>query len=410
MKSLKWLNLLAIIPILFGLWFLKSSVAQRKAPEKKSEPEVSMRVEVQTVAEESLPRVLNGFGTVVAERRWTAVPQVSGKVTSIHPNLKTGQTVAKGSVLVTIDTADQRLEESRIQSENRVLQSEIAQIDSRKQQLKSTLKVAQISLTLLQKEEARYQKLYQSGAVAASTVDARHRDVLQQQRAIEEIRTNIATLPAQVQGVRARMSVQNSNIQKQRLQVSRSVIRAPFTGRLGEVFLEVGQVVNAGSQLFTMEGRDQLKVEAKFTPEQLLDFPVQRAAILLPDGTRYPADIGPLREKVEPTSRTASVQLLVNAPVSDDSPLLPGALVEVELEGSAHPVYPVVPRLAVQNGQVFLVVEGRLQRRAVEIAFRQGDKVAISEGLRGGEKIVVSDPGLAIDGSLVEVTETEAKR
>lgn len=405
MKSLKWLNLLAIIPIVLGVWYLRSQVAQRKSPEKKSEPEVSIRVQVQTVEEKTLPQVLRGFGTVVAERRWTAVPQVSGKVTSIHPNLRTGETVVQGSILVTIDTSDQRLEEARIQSENQVLQTEISQIESRKKQLQSTLKVAQSSLALLQKEEARYQNLFDSGAVSASTVDARHREVLQQQRVIEDIQTNLATLPAQVQGVRARMSVQNSNIEKQRLQVSRSVIRAPFTGRLGEVFLEVGQVVNTGAHLFTLEGREQLKIEAKFTPQQLLDFPVRRAAIILPDGTRYPAEIGPLGEKVEPNSRTASVQLLVSAGLAQDSPLLPGALVEVELIGADRAVHPVVPRLAVQNGQVFTVVDGRLQRKPVTIEFRQGDQVAISEGLRAGEKIVISDPGLAIDGSLVEVTE-----
>ena len=401
---MKWLNLLAIIPIIIGVLIFKNAVSGRKAPEKKTEPEAVLTVTTDTVRETALPRTLQAYGNVVTARRWTAVPQVSGKVTSVHPNLSTGGTVGRGQVLFAIETVDHELEQQRILAERQAMRTEIDQVQQRRTQLEQSREAALSTLRLLKKEEERYRKLFEQGATPASTVDAQTRAVLNQQRQIEEIESNLATLPAQVQGVQARMKSASASLQKQSVQIGRTVVTAPFDGRLGEVYVEPGQVVNAGSQLFTLQGTEQLRVEAKFPQSQLGEFPIKRAFITIPNGQRLPAEIGPLRESIDPATRTAAVQLTV--PGLGDS-LLPGDLVQVTLEGDPHPTYPVIPRSALHNGQVFLVEEGKLKRREVKVAFREGDMVAVEEGIGTGEQLVVSDPGLAIDGTPVKVTSQE---
>ena len=47
--------------------------------------------------------------------------------------------------------------------------------------------------------------------------------------------------------------------------------------------------------------------------------------------------------------------------------------------------------------------DGKLTRREIQVAFREGDFLAVESGLQGGEKLVVSDPGLAIEGTPVLV-------
>lgn len=401
---MKWLNLFAIVPVLIGLFILKSSIASKPKPEEKQKQEASVEVRVEEVRRLRLPRKLEGYGTVVAERNWTAIPQISGKVVSIHPNLKTGGLVGAGEVLFRIETIDQSLEQTRILADNRSLEAEIRQIESRKAKLISARKSAQATLELLKKEEKRYQNLYQSGAAAASTVDQRHREVLAQQRAIDDLESTIDTLPNQVEAVRARMASAQVNIRKQAVQAGRATVVAPFDGRLGQVYLEPGQVVNAGSQLFTLQGSQQLRVEAKFPTASLANFPLKEAYVSLPDGQRFKATIGPLREQVDSTSLTASLQLTVDAPADRSQPFLPGALVAVELRGEPYPEAPVIPRTAVRNGQVFTVKDGRLARQNVSIAFRADDMVGIESGLEAGQTLVTSDPGLALDGSLVVVS------
>ena len=101
---MKWLNLLFIIPVLLGIMFFKNQVSGRKPPEKKQTAQAVLRVDTEDVEERALPRRLEGFGTVVTEREWTAVPQVSGKVVSVHPNLRTGGVISAGQVLFVIET------------------------------------------------------------------------------------------------------------------------------------------------------------------------------------------------------------------------------------------------------------------------------------------------------------------
>jgi len=402
---MKWLNLLAIVPIVIGVLIFKNAVSGRKPPEKSELPEVAVSVETERVEKMALPRLLTGFGTVVSDREWTAVPQISGKVTYVHPNLKTGDYIAEGQVLFVVETVDQELEQERILAERRALQAEIRQVDSQRSRLEESLRVARESLKLLEKEYDRYQTLYQKGATPASTVDARRRDVLNQERAIKDIQTSLSSLPDQQEAVRARIDANRANLQKQSVQIDRSVVKAPFTGRVGEVYLEKDQVVSAGSQLFTMQGAKEARVEARFPQAQLANFPVREAYITTPEGKQLQARIGPLRERIDPTSRTGSVQLIV--PTPPQSVLLPGALVEVVLKGDSHEPMPVVSRSVIRNGQVFLVENGRLARRDITQAFREGDLVAVKEGLKAGDEVVTSDPGLAMDGSEVRVVGKE---
>lgn len=402
---MKHLNWLMIIPVVLGVLFFKNMVQSRKAPEKMTEPEAAVVVRTQTVEEEALPRSLKGFGTVVSSREWTAVPQISGKVTYVHPNLRTGERVGEGEVLFTVETVDQDLEQARLQADQRALSAEVTQLEERRKQLKSSLEFARRTLQSLEKEVQRYESLYQQGATPESTLDARRREVLNQQRAIEDIETSIATIPAQIQAVYARKDANLANLKKQSVQVGRAVVRAPFNGRLGQVYLETGQVVSAGSQVFTLQGDDQVRVEARFPQAQLGSFPIMSASITTPSGQTVSARIGPLREQIDPVSRTASVQLIVDS--DSDRALLPGALVGVTLNGPVHDPYPVVPRVALHNGFVFLVQEGRLKQVPVEEAFREGDLVALKSGISEGDQVVVSDPGLAMDGSMVTVATSE---
>ena len=391
--------------MILGVLFFRTMVKNREAPEKTAEPEAAIVVHTEKVEERALPRLLNGFGTVVSSREWTAVPQVSGEVTYVHPNLRTGERVNAGDVLFTVETVDQGLEQARIQADQRALDAEVGQLEQRREQLKSSLRIARQTLESLQKEVQRYERLYQEGATPETTLDARRRDVLNQQRAMEDIETTMATIPDQIRAVRARQDANYANIRKQSVQVGRAMVKAPFNGRLKEVYLEKGQVVNAGSQLFSLQGDDTMKVEARFPQAQLSSFPIRKASITTPGGATIRAAVGTMREEVDPVSRTASVQLEV--PAGSEQTLLPGALVGVTLEGPAHDPYPVIPRVALHNGFVFVVRDGRLTQVEVEEAFREGDLVALKSGLEAGQEVVVSDPGLAMNDSLVTVAPKE---
>ncbi len=402
---MKWFNLLAILPVVLGVFLLAQAASNRSAPEKRTEPEKVFRVETITVEETALPRLFEGYGTVVVAREWAAVPQVGGRVVSVHPDLRTGATLPEGAQLFVVETTDQRLEQDRLLAEQKAIQAEVKQTKSRRQELEQSLEVSLETLKLLEREEQRYQRLYQAGATPASTVDARHRDVLTQQRAIEEIEASLATLPGQIEAAQARVGALQASSARQGVEIERSVVRAPFTGRVGEVYLEKGQVVSAGTTLFRLQSRNRLRVEARFPLAQLGNFALEGAFVITQNGLRVEATLGPPREQVDPLSQIVSVQLTVDGSTLPN--LLPGSLVRVGLVGEPHRPLPVIPRVALHQRDVFVVEEGRIVRKSVEVAFREGDRLAISHGLSPGEQLVISDPGLAMDGSRVEATAVE---
>lgn len=396
---MKLYRLLFIVPIVLGLMYFKNSRSQAKPPAKKPKVEISQRVQVTTVRAEALPSRLAGYGSVVADRLWRAVPEIGGRVIYVHPRLQTGERVLKGELLVEIDTRDYVLEQRRIGHENRALEAELEQLDAREKEVRQMLKLARGNVQLSRKDRERYQDLYRAGAIPAAQLDTKTRDVLGQQRAVEDLEATLSTLPAQRRALRARMSAASVAQQRQGLSIERSQVVAPFTGILQRVYLEKTQVVNAGQELFLLQGTDELRVEAQLPAEEFAGFDPLRATVIYA-GVPLEAQLLPLRESVDVQSRTVALQLKVRP---GNRALLPGSLVEVILEGRARPSYPIIPRTALHDDFVYLVEDGKLAVRKVEVAFRQGDLLAIAAGLKEGEKLVTSDPGFAMEGSPVEV-------
>jgi hypothetical protein len=63
----------------------------------------------------------------------------------------------------------------------------------------------------------------------------------------------------------------------------------------------------------------------------------------------------------------------------------------------------LIPASAVREGAVFVIREGRVQRRAVRTGARRGQNLVVEEGLTGGETVVVQPPGKLKDGDRVRV-------
>ena len=117
--------------------------------------------------------------------------------------------------------------------------------------------------------------------------------------------------------------------------------------------------------------------------------------------------------ELDPESRTAQVLVEVERPFDPppgELPLLPGAFVEVELEGQEPlPVVPV-PRLAVVEGHHTWVVDGeqRLRKRQLQIAWGDDARIYASAGLSAGDRVVVTPPPTALEGMEVRSEEHRA--
>ncbi|MCW2274538.1 membrane fusion protein (multidrug efflux system) [Rhodoblastus acidophilus] len=191
-------------------------------------------------------------------------------------------------------------------------------------------------------------------------------------------------------------------VERAKVIIAQKTILAPFAGRIGIRKVDVGQYVAAGAPLVTLQQLDPIYIDFA-APEQFFsDLAIGQsvtAQVDLLGGLKVTGKIVNLDARVDRETRT----LLVRAEMANpDKKVLPGMFGNVEVEaGKPHDVVSV-PRTAIAyslyGDSVYVVVpedaqkglDGplRAERRFVRLGDTRGERVAISEGVKPGDKVV----------------------
>ncbi len=186
-----------------------------------------------------------------------------------------------------------------------------------------------------------------------------------------------------------------------------TVLKAPFSGVVTEVFVQVGEFASPGAPVVSLMGQG---VEVQFEASERAAFDaVPGAAIRVHVGRLDGPDVvGTIRN----TSRASAAKsrlfpVLVDLP--QDPRLAPGMDVVAKLSGPTTKVI-TVPLKAVVNvsGQrptVFRVNEGTVRRSHVSLGQLVGESVVVTEGLNPGDTVVTAGHWRLLDGDPVEVRE-----
>ena len=363
-----------------------------------------------------------GYGSVEPSVNLNYKAEVGGKVTYIHPELKRGGSIAKGTVVVRIEPTSYEISLGQSKAGLANTQSSLAQLAAEEKSARNSLSIAKRNLTLGQQEYGRVNTLWKKRVVARSTLDAEQQKVLQLQSTVQDIQGNLDTFTSRRAAINAQISQSKSTIAENTDTLARTSVRLPFDARIGEVLAEEGAFVSAGTQLFEALGTNAVEVEAQLSIKhagQLLSGTVsiadnvstapERASALnnikldatvhLASGaavSSWPAKLVRIGESVDSTTDTVSFTVQVQDPYKGivpgkKPPLLKGLYVAVDFLASPQQRI-VIPRKAIHEGRVYLVnEENTLEIKPVKVAATQGNLVIIDSGLSVGDRIVVSD-------------------
>src|SRR5438067_2007187 len=330
----------------------------RRSPLETPSTASGTRSSLATAVERDVPVYLDQIGKNVAPEVVTIQPQVSGRITAIH--VKDGATVKRGDPLLTIDPRPYQ-----------------AQLDSAQAQLARN--VAELELARL--EFGRVQALLRTDAISQQDHDAR--------------RSAVAVSEAQVRLSRAAVETAKLNLEY-------CFLRSPIDGRAGQRLVDLGNVVGPGApgSLLVIQRLDPMY--ADFTiPENDLGS-VQRAIaagdaraeVRLPDepDKARRATLTFLDNAVQ--DGTGTVKLRATVPNADWH-FWPGRFVKVRLVLGTRKDAVLVPMSATRTSAkgpfVYVVKEdSTAELRPVTIGQRQGDLIAVAEGLKGGERVVTT--------------------
>ena len=206
-----------------------------------------------------------------------------------------------------------------------------------------------------------------------------------------------------------------------RLNLSYATVTAPISGRIGRALVTEGALVGQGeaTQLALVQQIDPLYVN--FTQSSVEVLKLKRAldggtlkradgqaevSLLLEDGTEYKHKGKLLFSDMSVDPNTGSITLRAEFP-NPQRLLLPGMYVRVRLEQAVDNNAITVPQRALQRnpqgGTVMIVgADGKVVVQQVTVGEAQGDYWIITDGLKGGEQVIVEGVQHAQPGAVVK--------
>jgi membrane fusion protein, multidrug efflux system len=340
-KQTKLLLLLGILVLVAIAYFYPRWSGQQESAPSGAGPGAGgpmdpLPVTVIKLKKESLSNQLQVSGTVLPNESVEIKPEISGLVTKI--NFKEGQVVSKGTPLVYLNDNELQAQFQRLQYTQKLFQT----------------------------QESRQKQLLAREAISQEEYDI----------ALNQYNTAI------------------SDIKLVEAQLEKTVIRAPFTGRLGLRQISEGSVINPSNVIVSIVNSDPIKLEFSI-PE--------RYASLVSIGSSIFFSSESSKEEVEGKvyafepqidAATRTLKLRAQSP-NKSGKYLPGMFVkirfvlDIEEEALLVPAESVIPELS--GYKVFVVgADGNAEQRTIEIGTRTDTQVQVISGLNEGDLVLTS--------------------
>ncbi len=374
--------------IILGALLSLAIVIKLNPPEAAQQRSVSgpqLSVETLEVVPRDYPVVLQSYGVVQPRTRSMLVAQVEGQIVNLNPNLRDGGFFERGDVLVTIDSRDYAAD---------VNIAEAALADSRQ---------------VLAEAEARSNQAREDW------------DRLGNEGEIPDL---VLRVP-QLEAARARVLSAESSLRKVRLDLERTAIRAPFAGRVLRKFVDLGQVVSRNAQLAEIYATDIIEIRLPIRNRDLpfIDLPEVYRNSDEPRNTggrveirselaglsTWEGELVRTEGAIDETARQLHVIAQIidpfASPENGQTPLKIGQYITAELEGNIVPEALVIPNNSIYQGTYVYVVEnGILVRRDIEILWQNEDEAIVSTGLAAGDQLVTTALGQVTSGVRVAIS------
>ena len=388
-KVKKWLVPLAILVItlvIAKVIFNNPPESKRGGPSGASQ----LTVDVTQLTAEPFTVVVDTFGTVQPRTQNALVAQVSGQINYVSPQFRNGGFFVKGDVLLKLDqrdyVADVKIAEAGLLSAEQVLLEEQA-----------NAKQAQTDWTRLGMQQTPSDLVLRKPQLAAAQ--------------------------ASLLSAEARLTIA-------KLALERTEISAPYDGRILQKSVDFGQVIGANNQVAEIYSTDSVEIRLPINNSDidLVNFPEEyrTSNSLQPDiQARFISSLSQNQSWLGKVIRTEGAidsnaqQLYIVAQIDDPyNPILhPGPSIKIgqyvnaQVQGKTLDDAIVINNSAIYQGSYVYVVEnGLLKRRDIDIRWQNSQKTIIADGLTAGELLVTTPLGQVSSGTRVSISGEQTPR
>jgi membrane fusion protein, multidrug efflux system len=214
-----------------------------------------------------------------------------------------------------------------------------------------------------------------------------------------------ASSQAELERAEATMRSNEAQLERLKVRLDRTLVRAPFAGVMGQRFVSLGDYVTSDSRLAALQTvspqRASFQVPERYADQLKVGQRVSFRVAALP-GREFIGKVDFVDPIVQLPGRTITVKARVPNPRRE---LQAGMFIEVRLATAVRPNAVVIPEDAVLPLQganfVWVVANGKAARRQVELGVRTPGFVEIKSGVQSGEQVVVGGQERLAEGAPV---------
>ncbi len=372
---------LAAFIVVAVVMYLNRPVAERSgAPQGPG-----LTVNTMTVTPRDYAINAPSYGTVQPRTRSNLVSQVGGEVIWVNPQFRDGGVFKTGDALLRIDARDYEADVQIARAALYEAQQALAEEQAQSQQAL-----------------ADWERLGDGGEADP-----------------------LVLRKPQLLAANASVSSAEANLRKAQLNLERTSVTAPFDGRILSTDVDLGEVISSNSQLATVYATDYVEIRLPLANADLsfveLPEPGRQDNVSVPVEIHSSLSGGPAWDgtlvRTEGAIDDDSRQLHVVAQVDDPfllqpgeqipagrKPLKIGEYITATIKGRTLSQVVVIPNSTIYQGSyAYVVDDGRLQRRDLDIAWQNATDAVITAGIQPGDELVTTTLGQVTSGTPVAI-------
>ncbi len=389
-------SLMFVLPQLLMLGGCGADATDAKAAAEAS----AVAVSTITAAEQPVMRFIRVSGTLMAQDDAEVAAEIAGRV--IATPVERGSLVRANDPLIEIASTD-------VEAQAREAEANAAQIEARlgldgggafDPERVPEVANAKAAHDLARNEFSRAQRLYEEKLLSQSDFDQKSMQMEATRRQYDVAKNGAAQQYQAWMGAKARVTVA-------RKALADTIVRAPFTGAVGERFVSVGDFVTRGAKVASVVRIDPLRVELTVPEQYVSVVAVGRAVTFEVDAYPKETFTGEVRF-VSPAVTASTRALTIEAIVPNaNGRLKPGFFATAQIEEAVKRPGILVPASAVRTvagtARVFVIAGDRAEERIVMTGQVVGEQVEITSGITAGERVATSGADQLVDGIKVSV-------
>ena len=378
--------------IIIGALIASALLLSRPAPERITTPRLAPLVTARVMTPRSTPLVVEGTGTVRPAAEITLSAEVGGRVVVVSPKLVRGGVFSAKDTLFKLDDQSYRNAVS-------VAQAEV-------EQRKVDVALAAQNQLIAQREYELLKQRLGSDAPPDTSLAAQ-----------------LARQQPQYEAAEASLYRAEAQLADAELNLERTAVLAPFSGRVRSEAVDIGQFISPGQAVADIYGTEAVEVDVSLSTRQaaLID------GLWTDDGAgRTPAVVrsefgGSWHEWNGFVDRasgaldeaTRTVQIVIRVPDPFDAsairpPLLVGSYTRSRIAGRAVGAHYAIPRTALRDGSSVwtATTQGTLVSLPVEVIQEIQDTVFILADIGDTTRVIVSDLAVMTEGMKIRVADS----